>query len=72
MTLLRTVPTQPFADQKLFPSGLRKPPAVFRQPHYLENAVHSFFTIFPNRQGQTLVLGGDGQDITQGFLQIII
>ena len=72
MTLLRTVPTQPFADQKLFPYGLRKPLSVFRQPHYLENAVQSFFTILPNRQGQTLVLGGDGQDITQGFLQTII
>ena len=72
MTLLRTVPTQPFADQKLLPYGLRQPLSVFRQPRYLENAVQSFFTILPNRQDQTLVLGGDGQDITQGFLQTII
>ena len=72
MAFLRTVLTRPFADQKLLPYGLRQPLSIFRQPHYLENAVQCFFNILDNRQGQTLILGGDGQDITKSFLQTVL
>ncbi len=72
MAFIWTVPTQPFVDQKLLHHGLRQSLSVFRQPHYLENVVQCFFNILNNRQGQTLVIGGDGQDITQDFLQTIL
>ncbi|MEB3311666.1 MAG: alpha-D-glucose phosphate-specific phosphoglucomutase [Snowella sp.] len=66
------VSTQPFADQTFLPFGLRQSLSVFQQPHYLETAVQGFFNILSDRKGQTLVLGGDGQALTQHFLQIIL
>jgi phosphoglucomutase len=61
MTTIQTLPTRPFAGQRPGTSGLRKKVAVFRQPHYLENFVQALFDTLPDREGQMLVLGGDGR-----------
>ncbi|NJP10335.1 MAG: alpha-D-glucose phosphate-specific phosphoglucomutase [Leptolyngbyaceae cyanobacterium RU_5_1] len=69
---IKTVPTQPFADQKPGTSGLRKKVPVFQQPHYLENFVQSIFDSLEGFQGQTLVLGGDGRYYNRQAIQIIL
>lgn len=69
---LRTLKTTPFSDQKPGTSGLRKAVTVFQQPHYLENFVQSIFDILPDREGQTVVLGGDGRYYNRTAIQIIL
>jgi phosphoglucomutase len=72
MTRPATVRTTPFNDQRPGTSGLRKPVAIFRQPHYLENFVQSIFDCLESRQGQTLVIGGDGRYYNRQAIQIIL
>ncbi|MCS6782575.1 MAG: alpha-D-glucose phosphate-specific phosphoglucomutase [Gloeomargarita sp. SKYBB_i_bin120] len=69
---IRTVLTQPFAGQKPGTSGLRKPTATFQQRHYLENFIQSIFNTLPDRQGATLVLGGDGRFYNRTAIQTIL
>lgn len=69
---IRTVPTQPFSDQKPGTSGLRKRVPVFQQPHYLENFVQSIFDSIAAPAGATLVLGGDGRYYNREAVQIIL
>ncbi|TAJ80555.1 MAG: alpha-D-glucose phosphate-specific phosphoglucomutase [Gallionellaceae bacterium] len=69
---IRTVSTQPYADQKPGTSGLRKKVPVFQQPHYLENFVQSIFDSINAPQGATLVLGGDGRFYNRTAIQIIL
>jgi phosphoglucomutase len=69
---IRTVKTTPFSDQKPGTSGLRKSVPVFQQPHYLENFVQSIFDTLEGRQGQTLVLGGDGRYYNRVAIQTIL
>ncbi len=69
---IRTVPTQPFPDQKPGTSGLRKKVPVFQQPHYLENFVQSIFDSVNAPQGATLVLGGDGRYYNRTAIQTIL
>lgn len=42
---LRTIPTQPFPDQKPGTSGLRKKETAFQQPHYLANFAKSILAL---------------------------
>jgi phosphoglucomutase len=55
------VSTQPYPDQRSGTAGLRRPLAVFQQPHYLENYLQSVFDCMPELAGHTLVTGGDGR-----------
>ncbi|MDR0578174.1 MAG: alpha-D-glucose phosphate-specific phosphoglucomutase [Candidatus Accumulibacter sp.] len=67
-----TVSTQPFAGQKPGTSGLRKKVKVFAQLGYLENFVQSIFDNLPEREGKTLVLGGDGRYLNSAATQTIL
>ncbi|MEN9273887.1 MAG: alpha-D-glucose phosphate-specific phosphoglucomutase, partial [Gloeomargarita sp. DG02_4_bins_56] len=69
---IHTVVTQPFAGQKPGTSGLRKPTATFQQRNYLENFIQAIFNTLPDRQGATLVLGGDGRFYNRTATQIIL
>lgn len=69
---INRVRTAPFEDQKPGTSGLRKPVSIFLQPNYLENFVQSIFDSMEQRQGETLVLGGDGRYHNRAAIQIIL
>ena len=69
---IRTIPTQPFSDQKPGTSGLRKKVTAFQQPHYLENFVQSIFDSIAAPKGATLVVGGDGRYYNRQAIQIIL
>jgi phosphoglucomutase len=71
MPVLR-VPTTPFGDQKPGTSGLRKKVPVFRQPHYVENFVQAIFDTVEDRDGATLVVGGDGRYLNREVVQTIL
>lgn len=58
---IKTIETKPFSDQKPGTSGLRKRVTVWQQPNYVENYVQSIFDVLEDRQGKTLVIGGDGR-----------
>jgi phosphoglucomutase len=69
---IQTVETAPFEGQRPGTSGLRKKVSVFRQPNYLENFVQAIFDSLERRQGQTLVLGGDGRFHNREAVQTIL
>jgi phosphoglucomutase len=69
---VETVATTPYPDQKTGTSGLRKKVAAFRQTHYLENFVQAIFDCLDDREGATLVLGGDGRFYNDVAIQAVI
>jgi phosphoglucomutase len=69
---VRTVQTQPFADQKMGTSGLRKAVKLIKQPHYLENLFQSIFDVRKDNVGKTLVLAGDGRYWNLETIQIFL
>ena len=68
----RQVTTSPYPDQKPGTSGLRKKVPVFRQPNYVENFVQAILDCLPERQGATLVIGGDGRFFNREVVQIAL
>ncbi|KAG5847454.1 hypothetical protein ANANG_G00126240 [Anguilla anguilla] len=72
---LVTLPTVPYPDQKPGTSGLRKRVSVFETSRdYLQNFVQSiFFSIdLRDRQGSTLVVGGDGRYFNKSAIGVIV
>src|SRR3954466_11981844 len=63
------IPTTPFSDQRPGTSGLRKKVTVFQQPRYVENFIQSIFDIVENKDGSTLVIGGDGRFFNEAVVQ---
>ena len=67
--MIRTIPTTPYDGQKPGTSGLRKKVDVFRQPNYAENFIQSIFDVVENKEGATLVIGGDGRYLNREVIQ---
>uniref|UniRef100_A0A8C0X967 Phosphoglucomutase-1 n=1 Tax=Castor canadensis TaxID=51338 RepID=A0A8C0X967_CASCN len=72
---LLTFATAPYNDQKPGTSGLRKKTYYFEtKPCYLENFIQSiFFSIdLKDRQGSSLVVGGDGRYFNKSAIETIV
>ncbi|KAK3556764.1 hypothetical protein QTP70_016687 [Hemibagrus guttatus] len=75
MVKITVVKTNAYSDQKPGTSGLRKRVTVFQQnPNYAENFIQSIISaIEPSqRQGGTLVVGGDGRFFMKDAIQLIV
>jgi phosphoglucomutase len=66
------ISTTPFSDQRPGTSGLRKKVTVFQQPRYVENFIQSIFDTVENKDGSTLVIGGDGRFFNESVVQTAI
>ncbi|NWR46000.1 PGM1 protein, partial [Regulus satrapa] len=70
-----TVPTAPYSDQKPGTSGLRRKTFYFESKlNYLQNFIQSiFFSIdLRDRQGASLVVGGDGRYLNKSAVELIV
>lgn len=70
-----TVATASYPDQRPGTSGLRKRVSVFQtRPHYLHNFIQSVFSSIDlrDRQGSTVVLGGDGRYFNKTAIEVIV
>jgi len=70
---VESIPTTAYKDQKPGTSGLRKKVKTFKENKaYLENFVQAIFDTIPEREGSTLVVGGDGRYHNLPAIQIIM
>lgn len=69
---IKEVPVQAFQDQRPGTAGLRKKVKAFQQPHYLECFAQSVFDALPNRDSDTLLVGGDGRYHNRRAIQTLI
>ncbi|XP_040262656.1 phosphoglucomutase-1 isoform X2 [Bufo bufo] len=72
---LLTLPTAPYNDQRPGTSGLRKKTYYFETKRsYLQNFIQSiFFSIdLRDRQGSTMVVGGDGRYFNKSAIKTIV
>jgi len=70
---VKSIPTTAYKDQKPGTSGLRKTVKTFKENKaYLENFVQAIFDSIPEKQGSTLVVGGDGRFYNLQAIQVII
>uniref|UniRef100_A0A674N754 Phosphoglucomutase 1 n=1 Tax=Takifugu rubripes TaxID=31033 RepID=A0A674N754_TAKRU len=70
-----SIPTAPYPDQRPGTSGLRKKVCVFQtRRNYLHNFVQSVFSSIDlrDRQGSTMVVGGDGRFFNQTAIEVIV
>lgn len=70
--MMRSVPTRPIPGQKPGTSGLRKKVPEFAAPHYAENFIQSVFDSLDGKDGQTLVVGGDGRYLNREVIGKVI
>ena len=70
---IKEVKTSPFSDQKAGSSGLRRKVTVFQQQNFTENFVHCVLSSIPEneRNGCTIIVGGDGRYYMKDTIQII-
>jgi phosphoglucomutase len=70
---VKSVPTSAYNDQKPGTSGLRKKVKTFKENKaYLENFVQAVFDSISEREGTTLVVGGDGRYYNLHAIQVIL
>ncbi|NXF99985.1 PGM5 protein, partial [Sakesphorus luctuosus] len=70
-----TVPTAPYSDQKPGTSGLRRKSVYFEaKTNYLQNFIQSIFYSIDlrDRQGSSLVVGGDGRYLNRSAVELIV
>ncbi|XP_037537517.1 phosphoglucomutase-1-like isoform X2 [Nematolebias whitei] len=70
-----TIPTAPYPNQRPSVSGLRKKVYVFQtKKNYLHNFIQSIFSSIdlPDRQGSTMVVGGDGRFFNRSAVEVIV
>lgn len=70
--MIKTIATTPYSDQKPGTSGLRKRVTHFQQTNYVENFIQALFDSLPDKDGETLVIGGDGRFFNDTVIQISI
>ncbi|KAF0033983.1 hypothetical protein F2P81_014049 [Scophthalmus maximus] len=70
-----TVQTSPFEDQRPGTNGLRRKTAVFEgKKNYLQNYIQSLLSSIDlrDRQGCTMVVGGDGRYFSRAATEVIV
>lgn len=71
-SMIKTIKTTPYADQKMGTGGLRKKSKVMMQPNYFENFIQSVFNNIKNLRGAVFVVGGDGRFFNDVAIQKFI
>ncbi|KTG31604.1 hypothetical protein cypCar_00019956 [Cyprinus carpio] len=70
-----TLPTSPYPDQRPGTNGLKKKTHVFQsKKNYLHNFIQCIFSSIDlrDRQGSTMVVGGDGRYFNSTVIQVIV